>query len=118
MQLICTPKAIRFMERILRFARVQNAAFRLRVRMGGCTGLASEFDVEVPAQESAELIEVSGVRLLVDEQSRQLLAGATVDYSDSIVSPGFIVTGPGVPVGSCGTVGTPGLVSIGSQYVR
>jgi len=107
-----TPSAERFIRRMLRFSTNPESAFRLRVRPGGCAGLASEFDIEDAAQDSAELIVVSGVRMLVDFLSLGLLSGATVDFSDSLAQTGFVFRLPGKQQASCGS-NAPQLVTFG-----
>jgi iron-sulfur cluster assembly protein len=108
-----TPSAERFIRRMLRFSTTAESAFRLRVRPGGCSGLASEFDIEDAAPDSDELIVVSGVRMLVDFHSLGLLSGATVDFSDSIAQSGFVFRLPGKQQACCGS-SAPQLVTFGS----
>jgi iron-sulfur cluster assembly accessory protein len=107
-----SPAALRFIQRMLRFSANPAFAFRLRVRPGGCAGLSTEFDIEEPATDSDELMEIAGVRLLVDFQSQGLLAGSVVDFSDSMASTGFVIKGPGNPQTTCGSVAPPQLIKI------
>lgn len=107
-----TPSAERFMRRMLRFSATPTSGFRLRVKPGGCSGLAAEFDIEEPAPDSAELMVVSGVRMLVDFYSQGLLAGGTIDFSESIAQSGFIFHLPGKVQGLCSTSSLPPLVKL------
>jgi len=106
-----TAAAEQFMRRMLRFSATPTSAFRLRVKPGGCSGLSAEFDIEEPAPDSAELLVISGVRMLVDFRSQGLLAGATIDFSDSLAQSGFIFRLPGQQAASC-SVTPPQLVTL------
>lgn len=90
-----TPAAERFMRRMLRFSATPTSAFRLRVRPSGSAGFSSEYDIEEPAPDSAELLVICGVRMLVDFRTQGLLAGATVDFSDTLAHSGFVFRLPG-----------------------
>lgn len=107
------PKAERFIRRMMRFAASQQMAFRLRVKPGGCSGLAAEFDLETPAEEDADLVVVQEIRMLVDRESLQLLEGAVVDFSDSIAQSGFLFHLPGKSQACCSTSAPQPLVSLG-----
>ncbi len=109
-----TASAERFMRRMLRFSATPTSAFRLRVKPGGCSELSAEFDIEEPASDSAELLLVSGMRMLVDFHSQGLLAGATVDFSESLAQSGFIFKLPGKQQACCSSSAPPQLVSLGN----
>ena len=76
-------------------------ALRVAVRPGGCSGFAYEmfFDTDVAADDLAT--EVSGVRVVVDPSSAQLLTGATLDYKDGLQQAGFSIDNPNA-TRSCG----------------
>jgi iron-sulfur cluster assembly protein/iron-sulfur cluster insertion protein len=69
-------------------------ALRVAVRPGGCSGFAYEmfFDTDVAGDDL--LTEHSGVRVVVDPSSAQLLGGATLDYKDGLQESGFSITNP------------------------
>jgi iron-sulfur cluster assembly accessory protein len=69
-------------------------ALRVAVRPGGCSGFAYEmfFDSDVAADDVAT--EFSGVKVVVDPSSAQLLTGATLDYKDGLDQSGFAITNP------------------------
>jgi iron-sulfur cluster assembly protein/iron-sulfur cluster insertion protein len=64
------------------------------VKPGGCSGYSYEmfFDSEILGDDVVR--EFSGVRVVVDEASAELLAGATLDYSDGLQGAGFHITNP------------------------
>jgi iron-sulfur cluster assembly accessory protein len=76
-------------------------ALRVAVRPGGCSGYSYEmfFDGEVATDD--ELAEFSGVKVIVDPSSAQLLNGATLDYKDGLQNAGFAIDNPNAQR-SCG----------------
>jgi iron-sulfur cluster assembly accessory protein len=69
-------------------------ALRVAVRPGGCSGFSYEmfFDSEVAGDDLTT--EYSGVRVVVDPSSAQLLTGATLDYKDGLQQTGFSINNP------------------------
>ena len=67
---------------------------RAAVKPGGCSGYSYEmfFDSEVLGDDVVR--EYGGVRVVVDEASAELLAGATLDFSDGLQGAGFHITNP------------------------
>jgi iron-sulfur cluster assembly accessory protein len=70
-------------------------ALRVAVRPGGCSGFSYEmfFDGEV-ASDDQQATFGDAVKVVVDEQSAQLLDGATLDYKDGLEQSGFAITNP------------------------
>jgi iron-sulfur cluster assembly protein/iron-sulfur cluster insertion protein len=69
-------------------------ALRVAVRPGGCSGFSYEmfFDSEL---ESDDIVRSFGpVKVVVDPASAEQLAGATLDYKDSLQGAGFHITNP------------------------
>jgi iron-sulfur cluster assembly accessory protein len=76
---------------------------RIAIAKGGCSGL--QYEMTLGEARPADLVvEQEGVRLLVDEESAQLLHGATLDYDDSLTSTGFQIVNPNAArTCGCGT---------------
>jgi len=76
-------------------------ALRVAVRPGGCSGFSYEmfFDSDVASDDIQ--VEQSGVKVLVDPSSAQLLSGATLDYKDGLNQAGFSIDNPNA-TRSCG----------------
>ncbi|OIQ73991.1 iron-sulfur cluster insertion protein ErpA [mine drainage metagenome] len=101
MELTITPKAEKFIARMIRFNGGTPAhGFRLVVSPGGCSGLSSEFTVEAGPLAGDATIEASGLKLFLPAESRILLDGATIDFKDTPLESGltFITQ----QAGSCG----------------
>ncbi|HAF01167.1 MAG TPA: iron-sulfur cluster assembly accessory protein, partial [Methylophilaceae bacterium] len=74
MEITLTPKAEKFIGRMIRFNGGTPAhGFRLVVSPGGCSGLSSEFTVEAAPFEGDQIIEANGLRLFLPAESRILL---------------------------------------------
>ena len=69
-------------------------ALRVAVRPGGCSGFSYEmyFDTDKAADDITK--DFSGVDVVVDPQSAQLLEGATLDYKDGLQDAGFSIDTP------------------------
>lgn len=90
-----TPAAEKFIRRMVRFSGLsEGAGFRLVVSAGGCSGLNSEFSVESTPAAGDSTVDANGVRLFLPAESRVLLDGVTVDYSDSAMSSGLVFINP------------------------
>jgi iron-sulfur cluster assembly accessory protein len=71
-------------------------ALRVAVRPGGCSGFSYEmfFDGDKAADDVELAFGEGGVKVWVDPASNKLLAGATLDYKDSLQGGGFAINNP------------------------
>ncbi len=76
------------------------AALRVFVVGGGCSGYQYGMSVTHKPDEDDFLIEHDGVRLVVDPDSAPLLEGAEIDYVDDLMKAGFTIFNPNA-VKSC-----------------
>jgi iron-sulfur cluster assembly protein/iron-sulfur cluster insertion protein len=76
-------------------------ALRVAVRPGGCSGFSYEmfFDGDIAADDIAT--DVSGVKVVVDPASADLLKGAILDFKDGLQGAGFAIENPNA-TRSCG----------------
>jgi len=89
---------------ILQERSVPNHGLRVFVTGGGCSGLQYGMAIESEEHERDQVIHVSGVTLYVDPASAEYLAGATIDYEESLMSSGFRIDAPNA-VSTCGCGG-------------
>lgn len=75
-------------------------ALRVFVVGGGCSGYQYGMALAAGAEAGDLVIERSGVRVVVDEDSAKLLDGAEVDYTEDIMKSGFSIFNPNA-VKSC-----------------
>jgi len=78
-----------------------NLALRVAVRPGGCSGFSYEMFFDTDVAEDDNLVDDSGVRVVVDASSAELLQGATLDYKDGLQGAGFAIENPNAQR-SCG----------------
>ena len=78
-----------------------NLALRVAVRPGGCSGFSYEMFFDSDVADDDNLVDLSGVRVVVDSSSADLLQGATLDYKDGLQGAGFAIENPNAQR-SCG----------------
>jgi iron-sulfur cluster assembly protein len=74
---------------------------RVFVYPGGCSGMSYGMAFEDQPADDDFAIDVSGLKIYVDEMSSQYVAGATIDFEDSLMGGGFRILNPNA-VRSCG----------------
>ncbi|MFL5731567.1 MAG: iron-sulfur cluster insertion protein ErpA [Chloroflexia bacterium] len=74
---------------------------RVFVYPGGCSGMSYGMAFEDQPADDDLTVTVNGLKLYVDEMSTQYIAGATIDYEDSLMGGGFRILNPNA-VRSCG----------------
>lgn len=80
------------------------AILRLSVEGGGCSGFQYKFGLDDHVDGADMVAETDGVRLVVDPVSLDLVAGAAVDYVESLGGSAFRVTNPNAASGcGCGS---------------
>ena len=89
-----TDKAAEKAKAILTKSGVADAALRVFVAGGGCSGY--QYGMAIARDRQADDIEIenNGVPLLVDPQSALMLDGAEVDYGDDLMKGGFTIYNP------------------------
>lgn len=80
------------------------AILRLSVEGGGCSGFQYKFGLAEAAESDDAVSETSGVKLVVDPVSLDLVAGSRVDFVESLGGAAFQVDNPQAAAGcGCGT---------------
>jgi iron-sulfur cluster assembly protein/iron-sulfur cluster insertion protein len=69
-------------------------ALRVAVRPGGCSGYSYEMFFDSEVADDDLVAEQSGVRVVVDTASAELLKGSTLDYTDGLQDAGFHISNP------------------------
>ncbi|MEO6505158.1 MAG: iron-sulfur cluster assembly accessory protein [Terrimesophilobacter sp.] len=73
---------------------------RVAVQPGGCSGLNYQLYFDERLLDGDAIVDFGGVEVVVDQASVPYLAGATIDYKDTIESQGFTIDNPN-SVSSC-----------------
>lgn len=100
--IVVTSRAAKVMREQLARRGTPQAAIRLGIRGGGCTGYSYlfEFDDREP-RASDHVVVKDGVRVHVDPKSMLLLKGTEVDFETGIRGHGFKFNNPNIK-DSCG----------------
>ena len=77
------------------------SVLRVAIEGGGCSGFQYGLGFDRDAQEGDQEFECEGVKVVVDPFSAPYLAGARVDYLETIQESGFKIDNPNA-VSSCG----------------
>lgn len=72
----------------------ENAAVRVFVKSGGCSGFQYGMSIDDRRLEGDLEFEDHGVKLVVDPRSFPLLKGSHVDYVENLMGGGFSVKNP------------------------
>src|SRR5579859_3338267 len=76
---------------------------RVKVGAGGCSGMSYEFEVSDRLSADDVIFEGHGAKAVVDPRSDFFIGGSQVDYVESLMASGFVVTNPqAVSTCSCG----------------
>lgn len=96
-----TPTAVAKIKELLVARDLEGYALRVFVAGGGCSGMQYGMAFEERHEASDIVIEMDGIRLLVDPMSEQYLNGANIDYIDDVFAGGFRIDNPNA-VSACG----------------
>lgn len=81
----------------------EGKGLRVQIAKGGCSGLQYEMLLDA-RKEGDAVVARDGVEFLVDDESAQLLRGATLDYHDGLTGTGFQIVNPNAArTCGCGT---------------
>ncbi len=85
-------------------AEGRDAALRVAVLAGGCSGFQYRFELDQAPQADDLVIERAGAKVLVDPSSMDLLAGSELDFTDQLMGSHFAVRNPNAKSAcGCGT---------------
>jgi iron-sulfur cluster assembly protein len=99
--LTVTPPAVHIIRTLLEQRNIPHHLLRVFVSGGGCSGMQYGMAFEEAPREFDKVVDVEGVRLIIDPTSLMYLEGATIDYVDSLMGGGFRIDNPNA-VSTCG----------------
>lgn len=100
-----TDNAVKKAKQLLEKAGKPNAALRVKVISGGCSGM--EYKIEPddnPPHPKDSVVEFQGLKVYLDAKGLLYMAGSELDYVSSLMGSGFKFKNPqAVAECSCGT---------------
>lgn len=89
----------RALDRILETAKrekvdLSQTMLRIAVVPGGCSGLTYDLGWDTTRQDSDNLLEVQGVRVVLDKRSMLYVDGSELDFSEGLDGRGFHFMNP------------------------
>ncbi|MGH2515795.1 MAG: HesB/IscA family protein, partial [Ktedonobacterales bacterium] len=85
-----TPSAAEKVRELLEQENDSTLGLRIFVAGGGCSGMQYGMTLD-EVQDGDMVVELQGIRVLVDEMSAGYIQGSDVDYVDSLMGAGFTV---------------------------
>ncbi len=71
-------------------------ALRMAVRPGGCSGFSYEMFFDSAVDDDDHVEDYDGVKVVIDQQSADMIKGSTLDYKDGLQGAGFHINNPNV----------------------
>lgn len=95
--LIVTEGAARKAKQLASKQGQPEAALRIRVTAGGCSGFSYQLSFDGSVAEDDHVIEAAnGFRVLVDPRSVPILQGSTLEFDDALLGGGLKIRNPQV----------------------
>ena len=98
--IILTDTAAAKVKSLLEQEGRDDLALRVAVQPGGCSGLRYQLFFDERSLDGDVVADFGGVNVVTDRMSAPYLAGATVDFVDTIEKQGFTIDNPNA-TGSC-----------------
>src|SRR5262245_9273031 len=96
-----TPAAVERIKALVEGRGKATAGIRIGVRSKGCSGLSYTLEFADSQQPMDEVVDTSGVRLLIDPKASLFLIGTEMDYAEEKLKSGFVFKNPNEK-GRCG----------------
>jgi iron-sulfur cluster assembly protein len=82
-------------------AQNQSLFLRVSVKEGGCSGFSYGMGFDDDQAEDDQVMDVSGLKVVVDKDSSRYLYGVEIDYKQTDMGGGFTIHNPNA-VATCG----------------
>jgi iron-sulfur cluster insertion protein len=96
-----TEKAVKQVKEIADAEGIGYYIVRAKVLGGGCHGMTHDLTFDDQISDTDEVIELDGVKVIIDMMSFQYLENACIDYVESAFGGGFKFSSPDIK-SSCG----------------
>lgn len=82
-------------------SQATKSTLRLYVQAGGCAGMSYKMEFMNAPAPADKVMEVNGVKVVMDPKSYVFLNGMTIDFKESLMGRGFVFENPNA-TGQCG----------------
>jgi len=96
-----TESAVAAVNRFIESSEKNIAGLRIKVDGGGCSGLQYGLKLEEEIGDKDLVEHISGLTMLIDEESQSMLDGIKIDFLDTMEGSGFKFENPNA-TNSCG----------------
>ena len=96
-----TPTAAAKVKELMAEEPEDALVLRVAIQGGGCSGFQYGLGFDTAAAEGDEVLDLEGVRVVVDPFSAPYLQGATIDFMNGLQESGFKIDNPNAS-SSCG----------------
>jgi len=104
LNLALTDSAVEQIKKLLARDSRPDCGLRIAVTDGGCSGFSYKLDFDNQQRPDDWVLDRSGVRVFVDNDSAPFLAGIVIDFVDGLYGGGFKFTNPNATATcGCGT---------------
>ena len=93
-EVIVTGNAVRRIHYLRQKENRPDAALRLRIIAGGCSGMQYRMDLAEAPRPTDVIITAEDAKVFVDPKSMVYLRGSTVDYEEDLLGGQFKITNP------------------------
>lgn len=96
-----TPAAAERVKALIEGRGKPTVGIRIGVRSKGCSGLSYTLEFADKQEPMDEVVDTSGIKLLIDPKASLFLIGTQMDYAEEKLKSGFVFTNPNEK-GRCG----------------
>ena len=89
-----TDKAALKVREILHGENRPESALRVGIKGGGCSGFTYTLNFDDTTDETDQVFEDKGIKIVVDAKSFIYLSGTELDYSEGLTGAGFVFQNP------------------------
>ena len=99
---VTSPALVKLKE-IMEEQEEKDAALRVIAVPGENGGVQYMMTMEKDTQKDDTIVDMDGVRFVMDSDSEPFLEEATIDYVDELTKVGFVINNPMFATGGCGS---------------
>jgi len=79
---------------LMKKSSMEDGYLRISLRSGGCSGFSYNFEFVGSPDENDKVFDLMGVNVCVDKKSYLFLNGMEIDYEETILKSGIIISNP------------------------